>query len=91
MSGCYLIEDKGYDRHAHRAYLLSNNNIPLIPGRKNRKAPILYDQGKYKLRMRIENLFARIKENRRLALRYEQSDTAFLAFVAFAAIQLWLC
>jgi transposase len=51
----------------------------------------LYDQGKYKLRMRIENFFARIKKNRRLALRYEKSDTAFLAFVAFAAIQLWLC
>jgi transposase len=41
--------------------------------------------------MRIENFFARMKEDRRLTLRYEKSDTALLAFVAFAAIQLWLC
>ena len=36
VSGCYIIEDKGYDSNNHRAYLLSNNNIPVIPGRKNR-------------------------------------------------------
>ena len=91
VSGCYFIEDKGYDSDAYRAYLLSNNNTPVIAGRKNRQGPILYDQVKYKFSMRIENFFARLKENRRLALRYEQADTAFLAFVAFAAIQLWLC
>ena len=44
VSGCYVIEDKGYDSNAHRAYLLSNNNIPVIPGRKNRKEPILYEK-----------------------------------------------
>ena len=34
--GCYVIEDKGYDSNSHRLYLQSNNNIPVIPGRKNR-------------------------------------------------------
>ena len=42
-------------------------------------------------RMLIENFFARLKGNRRLALKYEKSDTAFLAFVAFASIKLYLC
>ena len=46
-----------------------------MPGRKNSKTPIIYDKIKYQLRMRIENFFARIKENRRLKLRYEKSYT----------------
>ena len=91
VSGCYVIEDKGYDDNQHRKNLLSNNNIPVIPGRKNRKEIILYDKTKYKLRSLIENFFAKLKENRRLSMRFDKSDSAFLAFIAFAAIKLYLC
>lgn len=91
VSGCYVIEDKGYDCNNHRQNLLSNNNIPVIPGRKNRKEAILYDKTKYKLRLLIENFFAKLKENRRLSMRFDKSDSAFLAFIAFAAIKLYLC
>ena len=48
ISGCYVVEDKGYDSDKHRANLESNNNIPVIPGRKNRKQPIIYDKVMYK-------------------------------------------
>lgn len=89
--GCYIIEDKAYDSNKHRSYLLSNNNIPVIPGRKNRSEPIEYDKDKFKLRRRIENFFAKLKENRRLALRFEKSDSCFLGFVALAAIKYNLC
>jgi hypothetical protein len=71
ISGCYVIEDKGYDSNRHRENLLSNNNIPVIPGRRNRVEPILYDAAKFKLRRKIENFFAILKENRCLALRFE--------------------
>ena len=67
VSGCYVIEDKGYDCNKHRQNLSSNNNIPVIPGRKNRKEKIIYDKAKYKLRLLIENFFAKLKENRRLS------------------------
>ena len=87
--GCYVIEDKGYDSNSHRLYLRSNNNIPVIPGRKNRIKTIEYD--KFKLRKHIENFFAILKENRRLALRFEKSDVAFLSFVAIAAIKYNIC
>ena len=46
--GCYVIEDKGYDSNSHRLYLRSNNNIPVIPGRKNRIKTIEYDKEKFK-------------------------------------------
>ena len=91
VSGCYIIEDKGYDSNKHRIYLSSNNNIPVIPGRKNRIELIEYDKDKFKLRSRIENFFAKLKENRRLALRFEKSDLSFLSFIAIAAIKYHLC
>lgn len=89
--GCWVIEDKGYDSDKHRATLRSNSNIPVIPGRKNRKIPIEYDKEKYSLRKRVEFFFARLKENRRLAVRYEKADTMFLAFIAFGAMRQYLC
>ena len=50
--GCYVVEDKGYDSDEHRRMLVSHNNIPVIPGRRNRKEPIIYDKKIYKLRKR---------------------------------------
>lgn len=89
--GCWVIEDKGYDSNRHRITLASNNNIPVIPGRKNRVEPIEYDRNKFKIRRKIENFFAILKENKRLALRYEKSDLSFLSFIALAAIKYNLC
>jgi transposase len=89
--GCFIVGDKGYDSDRYRAALRSNNNIPVIPGRNNRKVRIEYDKAKYGLRKRIEFFFARLKENRRLAVRYEKSDIAFLSFIAFASMKLYLC
>lgn len=86
--GCYVIEDKGYDSYKHRTNLRSNNNIPVIPGRKNRKQPILYDKRLYKIRRKIEMLFGKLKENRRLAMRFDKADNAFLGFIALALIKI---
>lgn len=87
---CYILEDKGYDSDAHRQFLRSQNNIPVIPGRKNRKVKIQYDKELYKLRGGIERLFGKLKENKRLALRYDKSDSAFLGFIAMGAIKIIL-
>ena len=86
--GCYVVEDMGYDTNHHRAMLQANNNIPVIPGRQNRKVPIDYDKQFYVLRRRIEMFFGRSKENRRLAVRYEKTDLCFLGFIAGAILKL---
>ena len=88
--GCFVAEDRGYDSDEHRNKLRSNNNIPVIPGRKNRKVKIQYDKGIYKLRGRIEMFFGKLKENRRLAARYEKSDSMFLSMIAMAIIKIFL-
>ena len=64
--GCYVVEDMGYDSDPHRDFLRSQNNIPVIPGRKNRKVKIIYDKAIYRLRRHVEILFGKLKENRRL-------------------------
>ena len=88
--GCYVLEDKGYDSDKHRISLRDKGNIPVIPGRRNRKEPIIYDEKLYKKRMSIERLFGKIKENRRLAMRFDKSDSVFLAFIALACIKFFL-
>jgi len=84
--GCYVVEDMGYDSDTHRAFLRSQNNIPVIPGRKNRKVAIVYDKTIYRLRRRIEQFFGKLKENKRLGMRYDKSDAVFLTFIALATI-----
>lgn len=87
--GCYVVEDMGYDSDAHRDFLRSQNNTPVIPGRKNRKIKIIYDKAIYKLRGGIERYFGKLKENKRLCLRFEKEDRSFLSFIAIAAIKIF--
>jgi transposase len=85
--GCAVVEDLGYDSDPHRRTLEGNNNLPVIPGRKNRTTPIHYDTVLYQLRRRIELFFGKLKENRRLAVRYDKLDTTFLSFIAIATLK----
>ena len=87
--GCYVAEDMGYDSDAHRDFLRSQNNIPVIPGRKNRKVKIIYDKAMYRLRGGIERYFGKLKENKRLCLRFDKEDKAFMSFIAIAAIKIF--
>ena len=89
--GCYVVEDMGYDSDDHRRELRANSNVPVIPGRKNRKVEIVYDKAIYPWRRRIEMFFGKLKENRRLAVRYEKTDLAFLGFIALAALKIHIC
>ena len=85
--GCSVVEDRGYDCDRHRRALEAHNNIPVIPGRKNRQVVVRYDKTVYKLRRRIEMFCGRIKENRRLVVRYEKLDVTLLGFIAIAIVQ----
>ena len=88
---CHVLGDRGYDSDKLRRLLESNNNVPVIPGRKNRKVAIEYDEERYKRRGLIERIFGKLKENRRLVVRYEKSDANFLGFILFAFLKILLC
>jgi putative transposase len=89
--GCVVIADRGYDSNEFRRALEGNNNTAILPGRRNRKEQIVYDQEKYKKRVLIERIFGKFKENRRLAVRYEKSDITFLGFIFIAFLKIFLC
>ena len=87
----YLLGDKGYDADRLRRALRKIGTVPVIPGRRNRKRVIRYDQQRYKDRHLIENAFCRIKDFRRVATRYDKLAANFLSGVALAtAIAFWL-
>jgi transposase len=79
--GCDVIADRGYDSNEFRKELEGNNNTAVIPGRRNRNEEIVYDKEVYKKRGLIERICGKLKENRRLTVRYEKSDINFLGFI----------
>src|SRR5690606_1037666 len=67
-----VLADKGYDSDGNRAAIRRRGAEPCIPPRKNRSEPIAYDRHLYKERNVVERYFARVKQYRRVATRYDK-------------------
>jgi transposase len=86
-----FVADKAYDSNKIRSFLNANEIYAEIPGKRNRKTRVRFDKTVYKWRYRVENVFQKIKENRRLCMRFDKLDVTFMAFVAIALIKLEVC
>ena len=87
----WLFADRGYDADWFRETLVDKGTTPCIPGRKSRKKAVKYDKRRYKRRNRIERMFGRLKDWRRISTRYDRSPTVFLSAIALAAaVIFWL-
>lgn len=63
----------------------------MVPGRRNRKRSIQYDERRHKDRWRVEAMFCRLKDFRRIATRYDKLARNFLSAVSLAAaVAFWL-
>ena len=80
-----LIADRGYDSDRFRAVLQATGITPCIPPTKSRKHPIAYDMALYKTRHKVENMFAKIKDWRRIATRYDRCAHTFFSAICIAA------
>ena len=86
-----LLADRGYDAGWFRNALIEQGIQTCIPSRKCRKVAIPHDTGLYRERHRIENAFARLKDWRRIATRYDRCTDLFLSACALAAVVMfWL-
>ena len=86
-----LLADRGYDADWSRNALIERGTAPCIPSRKTRKLAIPHDTALYRQRHRIENMFGRLKDWRRIATRYDRCAEFFLSACAFTAVILfWL-
>lgn len=80
-----LLADRGYDAGWFREALMAKGITPCIPSKKNRKLQIPYDKTLYKQRHKIENMFGRLKDWRRIAMRYDRCAHTFFSAICIAA------
>ena len=57
-----------------------------IPSKSNRKIPIPHDTVLYRQRHRIENMFGKLKDWRRIATRYDKLARNFLSAAYLVAV-----
>ena len=62
----------------------------VIPSNKSRPRPIPHDRHLYKERHVVECFFAKLKQSRRIATRYEKTARNFLAMIHLACATVWL-
>jgi transposase len=87
----WLLGDRGYDADWFREALQDKGIRACIPGGRQRKTPVKYDKRRYKRRNRIEIMFGRLKDWRRVATRYDRCPKVFLSAIALAALVIyWL-
>jgi len=85
-----FLGDKGYDGDSLRQDLLIHGILPVIPPKSNRKDPPSCDYDAYRDRNRIERMFNRLKQARRIATRFDKTIISFMGFLNLAAIRIWL-
>jgi len=91
MQADTLIADKAFDADARVLEpLAAVVKTAVIPPRANRSALRDYDRELYAARHLIENFFAKIKQFRAIATRYEKTARNFLAAVHLVASVIWL-
>lgn len=80
-----LLGDRGYDANWFRDALQDKGITPCIPSKRNRKEQIDYDKNLYKQRHKIEIMFGRLKDWRRIAMRYDRCAHTFFSAICIAA------
>jgi transposase len=91
MEADTLIADKAFDadKRVIEPLTEAGKNM-VIPPKSNRKTPRNFDRHLYKARHLIENFFARLKQFRAIATRYDKTARNFLAAIHLAASVVWL-
>ena len=86
-----VIADKAYDAEARVVeMLLAKGKNVVIPPKATRRVQRPYDRDLYKARHLIENFFAKLKQYRAIATRYDKTACNFLGAIHLAATMIWL-
>ena len=91
MQGAALLADKAFDADERvLTPLAAAGKEVVIPPQGNRKLRRSYDRHTYKARHLIENFFAKLKQFRAIATRYDKTARNFLGAIYLAAVTVWL-
>jgi len=86
-----MLGDRGYDADWFRQALVMRGIAACIPSKANRKVPIPHDAKLYRERHRIENMFGKLKDWRRIHTRYDRCAHTFMSAICIAAtVIFWL-
>ena len=86
-----LLGDRGYDADWFRHALIERGITPCIPSKTNRKVAIPHDRILYRQRHKVENMFGRLKDWRRIHTRYDRCAHTFMSAICIAAtVIFWL-
>jgi len=85
-----LAGDKAYSSRTNRRYLRRRHIGAVIPRRRDERPGRGFDRAAYRERNVVERFINRLKQNRRIATRYEKLAVSYAAMVTIAAIVLWL-
>ena len=80
----WIVGDRGYASNDLRDLIWTMGARPAIPAKRN-DAPVACRSWIYSNRHRVENLWARLKEWRAVATRYEKTARSFLGILCLAA------
>ncbi len=81
--------DRGYSSHAFRQHVWDLGSRPAIPPKRN-EAPVACPDYVYNNRNLVERLWARLKEWRAVATRYEKTACSFMGVLCMAAALDWI-
>ena len=86
-----VIADKGYDSERLREQIEEQDSRAVIPRKRNSvKGNGDLDRGLYRYRHLVENAFARLKQYRAIATRFDKLKRNYESMVAMACGFLWL-
>src|SRR5690606_22168226 len=86
-----LLGDRGYDADWFRKALAERNITACIPSKKNRKVQLPHDAALYRQRHKVEIMFGRLKDWRRIHTRYDRCAHTFMSAISIAAtVIFWL-
>lgn len=80
-----LLADKAFDADWLLRDIDARGAAAVIPPKSNRKHQRVFDKEVYKWRHLVENYFAKIKEFRGIATRYDKTDCSYAACWNLAA------
>ena len=80
----WVVGDRGYTSYRFREHIWSMGARPAIPPQRH-EAPVACPEWIYTNRNRVERLWARLKEWRAVATRYEKTASSFMGVLCLAA------
>jgi transposase len=85
----WVVGDRGLASHAFREHIWDMGARPAVPPKRN-EDPVACPTWIYANRRLVENLWARLKEWRAVATRYEKTARSFMGVLCLAASMDWL-